>query len=119
MILAGIDIGTNSLRLLVADAGRDSLREIVSDRKVTRLGQDLDRRGMLTREAEDRALDALGEGFRACHRTLAAALPTHAAGDHRPGDRDRHTRRQLDGATPGPRQAARRHPTMGAGAARA
>jgi exopolyphosphatase / guanosine-5'-triphosphate,3'-diphosphate pyrophosphatase len=61
MILAGIDIGTNSLRLLVAETGPDSLHEIYADRKVTRLGQDLDRRGMLTQEAEVRSLKVLDD----------------------------------------------------------
>ncbi len=61
MILAGIDIGTNTLRLLVAETGPDSFHEIYADRKITRLGQDLDRSGMLTREAEDRSLKALGD----------------------------------------------------------
>jgi exopolyphosphatase / guanosine-5'-triphosphate,3'-diphosphate pyrophosphatase len=59
MILAGIDIGTNTLRLLVAETGPDSFHEIYADRKVTRLGQDLDRRGMLTREAGERSLKVL------------------------------------------------------------
>jgi len=71
MILAGIDIGTNSLRLLVADAGRDSLREIVSDRKVTRLGQDLDRTGKLSHDAEKRSLSVLLD-FSECIRHHAA-----------------------------------------------
>ncbi len=61
MILAGIDIGTNTLRLLIAETRPGSFHEIYSDRKVTRLGQDLDRRGMLARDAEDRALKALGD----------------------------------------------------------
>ncbi|MCK9420559.1 MAG: Ppx/GppA family phosphatase [Nitrospirae bacterium] len=59
MILAGIDIGTNTLRLLIAETGPDSFHEIYADRKITRLGMDLDRRGALTREAEDRSLKAL------------------------------------------------------------
>jgi exopolyphosphatase/guanosine-5'-triphosphate,3'-diphosphate pyrophosphatase len=61
MILAGIDIGTNTLRLLIAETRRGSFHEIYADRKVTRLGQDLDQRGMLTPDAWDRALNALGE----------------------------------------------------------
>lgn len=61
MILAGIDIGTNSLRLLVAETGSDSFHEIYADRKVIRLGQDLDRKGMLTRDAVDRSLKVLGD----------------------------------------------------------
>jgi len=59
MILAGIDIGTNSLRLLVADVGPDSFREILSVRKVTRLGQDLDGTGKLSHDAEKRSLSVL------------------------------------------------------------
>jgi exopolyphosphatase / guanosine-5'-triphosphate,3'-diphosphate pyrophosphatase len=59
MILAGIDIGTNTLRLLVAETGPDSFQEIYSDRRITRLGQDLDRSGSLSRDAEERSLSAL------------------------------------------------------------
>ena len=59
MILAGIDIGTNTLRLLIADVGPGSFREISSDRRITRLGQRLDLGGMLSPEAEKRSLEAL------------------------------------------------------------
>jgi len=59
MILAGSDIGTNTLRLLVAEIGADSFHEIYADRRITRLGQDIDRTGVLSRDAEERTLDAL------------------------------------------------------------
>ncbi len=59
MILAGIDIGTNTLRLLIADTGPGSFRELISDRKITRLGQDLDRYGVLSSEAMERSFKAL------------------------------------------------------------
>ncbi|HXY53984.1 MAG TPA: Ppx/GppA phosphatase family protein [Nitrospirota bacterium] len=59
MILAGIDIGTNTLRLLVAETGPDSFHEICSERRITRLGQDLDRTGMLSRDAWERSMSAL------------------------------------------------------------
>ncbi len=59
MILAGIDIGTNTLRLLVAETGPDSLHAICSERRITRLGQDLDRTGMLSRDAQERSMSAL------------------------------------------------------------
>jgi len=71
MILAGIDIGTNTLRLLVAETGPDSFHEIYADRKITRLGQELDRSGMLTREAEERSLAVL--------RDFAENIRRHAA----------------------------------------
>ncbi len=59
MILAGIDIGTNTLRLLIADIGPGTLREIQSARTIARLGEDLDRTGILSPEAQDRAVKAL------------------------------------------------------------
>jgi len=59
MILAGIDIGTNTLRLLIAETGPDSFREIFSDRRITRLGQDLDRTGNISPGAAERTLAAL------------------------------------------------------------
>src|SRR4030067_1269169 len=61
MILAGIDIGTNSLRLLVAEIGDNTFRELHSERTITRLGQDFDRTGMLAREAEERTFAALSD----------------------------------------------------------
>jgi exopolyphosphatase/guanosine-5'-triphosphate,3'-diphosphate pyrophosphatase len=71
MILAGIDIGTNTLRLLVAETGPDSFHEIYADRKITRLGQGLDQKGMLTREAEERSLIVL--------KDFAGNIRRHAA----------------------------------------
>jgi len=61
MIFAGIDIGTNSLRLLIAQINRGIFREIYSDRKTTRLGQGLDSTGALDREAQKRSLHALAD----------------------------------------------------------
>ncbi len=61
MILAGIDIGTNTFRLLIADIDPDSCREIVSDRKIIRLGEDLDRTDVLSRDAVERALRTLDD----------------------------------------------------------
>lgn len=59
MILAGIDIGTNTLRLLVAEVGTDTFKELCSERRITRLGQDLERTGMLSRDARQRSISAL------------------------------------------------------------
>jgi exopolyphosphatase/guanosine-5'-triphosphate,3'-diphosphate pyrophosphatase len=61
MILAGIDIGTNTLRLLVAETGPDIVRELCSERRITRLGQDLDRTGVLSLDARQRSISALLE----------------------------------------------------------
>lgn len=70
MILAGIDIGTNTIRLLVAATSDTSHRELYSGRTITRLGQGLDRTGMLAPEAQERSLSAL-EAF-------AAVLARHS-----------------------------------------
>ncbi len=78
MILAGIDVGTNSLRLLIAEARHGAFHEIHSDRRITRLGQNLDRTGRLADEARERTLCALGE-FRAVI-TRAGAQFTSAIG---------------------------------------
>lgn len=59
MILAGIDIGTNTLRILIADTGPTSFRQLYSDRVITRLGQGLDRSGALAPEAQERSITAL------------------------------------------------------------
>ncbi len=78
MILAGIDIGTNSLRLLVAEIGDNAFRELHSERTITRLGEDLDRTGMLSRDAEERSLSALAD-FTA-HIPLFSPFRTVAVG---------------------------------------
>jgi len=59
MILAGIDIGTNATRLLIADTTATSHRTVFAARTITRLGQDLDRTGELSRDARERTLRAL------------------------------------------------------------
>lgn len=61
MILAGIDIGTNTIRLLVAEVSSGLFQERSSGRTITRLGQGLDRSGMLSPEAMERSLAALAE----------------------------------------------------------
>ena len=61
MILAGIDIGTNSIRLIIAETGPDTFCELYSARSTTRLGKDLDRTGWLSPEAMDRSFSALIE----------------------------------------------------------
>ena len=60
MILAGIDIGTNTIRLLVTDTSDTTHRELYSGRTITRLGQELERTGMLAPEAQERSLKAIG-----------------------------------------------------------
>ncbi len=61
--VAAIDCGTNTIKLLVADlfveTGEE--RELVREMRMVRLGQDVDRTGVLADEALDRAFAALDE----------------------------------------------------------
>jgi exopolyphosphatase / guanosine-5'-triphosphate,3'-diphosphate pyrophosphatase len=64
MRVAVVDIGTNSTRLLVADVDDDgALAEVERRTEVTRLGQGVDRDGVLGEEAIGRVLTAVG-GYR-------------------------------------------------------
>jgi len=56
--VAAIDCGTNSVRLLVADALGRPLERLM---RITRLGQGVDRTGRLDDEAVGRTLEVLGE----------------------------------------------------------
>jgi exopolyphosphatase / guanosine-5'-triphosphate,3'-diphosphate pyrophosphatase len=81
VILAGIDIGTNTLRLLIAETVRGRFREIYSDRRITRLGQDLDRSGTIDPAAADRSVQVLSDFADAIRRHGArntAAIGTSA-----------------------------------------
>ena len=55
--VAGIDCGTNSIRLLISEDGVDVVREM----RIVRLGQDVDRTGRLAPEAIERTRLALIE----------------------------------------------------------
>ena len=59
MRVAGIDCGTNSLRLLVSDVEGDSKVDVHREMRVVRLGQDVDRTGRLAPEALERTRLAL------------------------------------------------------------
>ena len=59
MRVAGIDCGTNSLRLLVSDVEGDSKVDVYREMRVVRLGQDVDRTGRLAPEALERTRLAL------------------------------------------------------------
>ncbi len=61
MILAGIDIGTNTIRLLISEVQESCIRQLYSDRRTTRLGQDLEKNGALSSDAEDRSIKVLAE----------------------------------------------------------
>ena len=56
--LAAIDCGTNSTRLLVADVDGTTVERLM---RITRLGQSVDRTGVLAPEAVDRTVEVLRE----------------------------------------------------------
>lgn len=58
--IAAIDIGTNSIRCIIAEAARDGKFRILDDEKATvRLGEKLAVTGVISEEASQRALDAI------------------------------------------------------------
>lgn len=76
MRVAGIDCGTNSIRLLIADVieddeGRTRLLDIAREMRIVRLGQGVDATGNLAPEALERTFAAVDE--------YAALIGTHGA----------------------------------------
>lgn len=61
MILAGIDIGTNTTRLLVAEVIGDNLKDIHRRAIITRLGQGVDKTHRFSSEAMERTLEVLAD----------------------------------------------------------
>jgi exopolyphosphatase / guanosine-5'-triphosphate,3'-diphosphate pyrophosphatase len=59
--VAGIDCGTNSIRLLVADVDDGPLRDVVRRMEIVRLGQGVDRTGRFADEALARTFAALDD----------------------------------------------------------
>jgi exopolyphosphatase/guanosine-5'-triphosphate,3'-diphosphate pyrophosphatase len=63
--VAAIDCGTNSIRLLIADAARQNgtfaLTDVVREMRVVRLGQGVDATGELAQEALDRTFTAAAD----------------------------------------------------------
>jgi exopolyphosphatase/guanosine-5'-triphosphate,3'-diphosphate pyrophosphatase len=70
--VAAIDCGTNSIRLLVADRDGDRLTDLVRRMEIVRLGEGVDRTGMLAPQAIERTRKAL-TGYAAQIRELGAA----------------------------------------------
>jgi exopolyphosphatase/guanosine-5'-triphosphate,3'-diphosphate pyrophosphatase len=70
--VAAVDCGTNSIRLLVAEVGDDgALSDLVRRLEIVRLGQDIDRTGVIAPEAMQRTLAVTREYAAQC-RDLGA-----------------------------------------------
>lgn len=75
MRVASIDLGTNSTRLLIADVPADgALREVASRSVVTRLGEAVDRTGLLSEAGMERVLTVIAE-----YRSLMEELGAEAS----------------------------------------
>jgi len=62
MFFSSIDIGTNTIRLLIAKKGEDcKFQFIYRKSSIARLGENLERNGYLSEKAIGRALGILGE----------------------------------------------------------
>lgn len=61
MMRAILDLGTNSVRLLVAEVGEGRIEPLIQESRVTRLGQGVDVAGHLQLEAMERTLNTLKE----------------------------------------------------------
>ena len=61
MRVAGIDCGTNSIRLLIADTQDGVLADVVREMRIVRLGQGVDRTGRIAPEALERTRVALAD----------------------------------------------------------
>jgi exopolyphosphatase / guanosine-5'-triphosphate,3'-diphosphate pyrophosphatase len=85
--LAAIDVGTNTIRLTVAEVQEDDTYRILDEeREMVRLGEKLDRTGRLSDTAIERALSALGkmkaiaDGFKITQlRAIATSAVREAA----------------------------------------
>lgn len=86
--VAAIDIGTNSVLLLVAESTGGALRPVVERATITRLGEGVDRSGELSSAARARTKECLAryaEEARAHGVTALAAVGTSAMRDARGG----------------------------------
>ena len=75
MRIAGIDIGSNTVRLLIADVethqdknSRPIFYKIYEDRRITRLGEGIGVSGRLAPSAIDKTISALKDFSAACDR---------------------------------------------------
>ena len=89
MKIGTIDIGTNSMRLLIADYIDDRIINRKKQVNTTRIGQGVDKEGYITEEALDRNLNALKEFVQICKNEQCEeiyCMGTSALRDSKNGD---------------------------------
>ncbi|HEY1332872.1 MAG TPA: Ppx/GppA phosphatase family protein [Myxococcaceae bacterium] len=100
--LAAVDVGTNSVLLLVAERDRDGvLRPVREEADITRLGRGVDRTGVLSSEGMEATLDVLARFATLARQDGARALvvtATSAARDARNGSEFLDRARERTGA---------------------
>jgi exopolyphosphatase/guanosine-5'-triphosphate,3'-diphosphate pyrophosphatase len=101
--LAAVDVGTNSVLLLVAERGADGvLRPVREEAEITRLGRGVDRTGVLSAEGQEATLEVLGRFADLARQSGARAMvvtATSAARDARNGSEFLARARERTGAT--------------------
>jgi exopolyphosphatase/guanosine-5'-triphosphate,3'-diphosphate pyrophosphatase len=65
--VAAVDMGTNSIRLIVGAPAGDDIKELARDMVITRLGKGVDTRKRLDPAARERTLNVLGRYVRRAH----------------------------------------------------
>jgi exopolyphosphatase / guanosine-5'-triphosphate,3'-diphosphate pyrophosphatase len=97
--VAVVDVGANTLRLLVAEAGNAGLTRIREERRRTSLGEDVERFGRLTGEKIERSADAARKEVRRARKLGAGRIEIVVTSPWRNADNGRELVTALERAT--------------------
>lgn len=97
--VAVVDVGANTLRLLVAEAGNAGLTRIREERRRTSLGEDVERFGRLTGEKIERSADAARKEVRRARKLGVARIEIVVTSPWRNADNGRELVTALERAT--------------------
>ena len=97
--VAVIDVGANTLRLLVAGANGSRLEKVREERRRTMLGEDVERFGRLTEEKIERSAEAARKEVRRARKLGAARIEIVVTSPWRNAENGRDLVAALAGAT--------------------
>ena len=97
--VAVVDVGANTLRLLVAEAGPGSISRVHEERRRTSLGEDVERLGSLTPEKIQCSADAARKEVRRARKLGAARIAIVVTSPWRNADNGRELVAALEQAT--------------------